>query len=238
MPRTVVREIETRLGAMVDPERATHAQGFFKTGPGEYGEGDVFLGIRVPPLRKLAREFRDIETDHAFELLASKFHEQRLLALLILNLQFARADASEQRDIYTRYLKSTAHINNWDLVDSSAHIVVGGYLDSRSRKPLYRLARSKLLWERRISMIATYHFIRQGDFEDALAIAGLLVQDEHDLIHKAVGWMLREVGNRDFVAEERFLRQHYRTMPRTMLRYAIEKFPEKRRKAWLEGRIR
>lgn len=237
MARTAAREIQRRLRAMAHPEHAAHAQRYFKTGPGEYGEGDVFLGIRVPALRKLAKEYRDVATADAVALLASKYHEERLLGLLVLNLRFQRGDAATRREIYTRYLENTARINNWDLVDLSAHVIVGGYLRERSRRPLYRLARSKLLWDRRIATIATFAFIRDGDFDDALAIAEILVNDEHDLMHKAVGWMLREVGNRDRAVEEAFLQQHYHTMPRTMLRYAIEKFPEKRRKAYLEGRV-
>ena len=237
MSRADVRKIVTRFKALGDEEKARFAAGFFKTGPGEYGEGDVFLGIRVPVLRKLAGEYADITTADTTELLQSRYHETRLLALLIMVRKFERGDAADRKHIYTEYLANTHRVNNWDLVDSSAHHIVGGFLENRSRRPLYRLARSSSLWERRIAMIATYYYIRNRDFDDALAIAEILVADEHDLIHKAVGWMLREVGNRDRAAEEAFLRRHYRDMPRTMLRYAIEKFPERLRKRYLAGTV-
>lgn len=232
----VFDEITERLGEMGDPDIAVHSQRFFKTGKGEYGEGDRFLGIRVPAIRKCVKDYRLIGLMDALELLGSPFHEVRLLAVLLLVDQYARAeDRSQQAAVYKAYLSHARRINNWDLVDCSADKIVGEHLFSRSRKPLYRLARSKDLWERRIAIIATFHFIRRGAFEDTLAVAEQLIGDDEDLIHKAVGWMLREVGNRNRKIEEAFLNKHYRNMPRTMLRYAIEKFPEKERLAYLRG---
>jgi 3-methyladenine DNA glycosylase AlkD len=214
-------------------ERAESNKWFFKTGPGEYGAGDRFLGVTVPQLRVIAREYRDMPLKYVVTLLRSPWHEERLLALLILVGQYVRADTRTRQTIHQLYLRNTRSINNWDLVDSSAAQIVGAHLETGDRRVLRRLARSKSVWERRIAMIATYHYIRQRDFKDALTIAGLLRRDEHDLIHKAVGWMLREIGKRDRVAEERFLRKHARAMPRTMLRYAIEKFPRALRRKYL-----
>ena len=229
------REIQTRLRRLGDPRAAAHAARYFQTGPGQYGEGDCFLGIRVPVLRKLAREFRAVPLDQALILLRSEVHEDRLLALLILVLVASRGDEPTRRRVYDDYLDHTRFVNNWDLVDTSAPTIVGGYLVDKARKPLYRLAKSTMLWERRIGIVATGHFIRNGDFGDTLAIAELLLADPHDLIHKAAGWMLREVGKRDEPVLEAFLRQHGRVMPRTMLRYAIERFPVERRCAYLTG---
>jgi 3-methyladenine DNA glycosylase AlkD len=215
------------------PERAKSNESFFQTGRGEYGEGDRFLGVTVPQLRTLAREYRDMPLKYVAALLQSRWHEERLLALLILVRQYVRADMRTRRSIHQLYLRNTRSINNWDLVDSSAAQIVGAHLDARDRRLLRQLARSRSVWERRIAIIATYHYIRQRDFKDALAVAALLRRDEHDLIHKAVGWMLREIGKRDRRAEERFLRKHARTMPRKMLRYAIEKFPQPLRRKYL-----
>lgn len=232
-----VSEIQAKLRAFASDENAKIAQWFFKTGPGEYGEGDQFIGVRAPDLRRLAKELKATPIDDCLQLLQSPIHEDRSLALLILVHAFAKGDAATKQNIYEAYLRHTDFINNWDLVDVSAPHIVGAYLFDQSRKPLYRLAKSHSLWERRISIIATQHFIRQTDFTDTLQIAKLLLHDKHDLIHKAVGWMLREVGNRDLAAEETFLRPNYQTMPRTMLRYAIEKFPEAKRQAYLKGTI-
>jgi 3-methyladenine DNA glycosylase AlkD len=170
------------------------------------------------------------------KLLTSKFHEDRMLALLLLVGNYSKANDAGKKNIYAMYLRNTRFINSWDLVDVTAHHIVGHYLKDKSREPLYRLARSKLLWERRIAIIATFHYIRQNKFDDTLKIAGMLIDDPHDLMHKAVGWMLREVGKRDMKSEEQFLKTHYRQMPRTMLRYAIERFPETKRRAYLEGK--
>ena len=235
---TEVAAIRDRLRALADPEQAANLQRFFKTGPGEYGEGDVFIGVKVPQIRALVRDFEGFDIASAAALLGSDVHEERMLALLLLVRRFERSkDAQERQQIFDLYLGSSAHINNWDLVDVTAPQIVGGWLADRDRAVLRRLARSELLWDRRIAMIATFYFIRRGDFDDALAIARILVADGHDLIHKAVGWMLREIGQRDLEAEEAFLTRHYRKMPRTMLRYAIEKFEEPKRQAYLKGTI-
>jgi len=230
---TTADNIIRQLKALGSEAAAEHAQRFFKTGPGQYGEGDLFLGIKVPVLRKLAKEHRDIALDDAVELLQSPLHEVRLLALLIMVLQ-ARQNGGA---VYRAYLANTHRINNWDLVDVSAEHIVGAHLFENARKPLYRLAKSKSLWERRIAIIATFYFIRRNQFNDTLAIADLLLNDKEDLMHKAVGWMLREVGKRDLNVEEDFLLPHYHKMPRTMLRYAIEKFPEPKRLDYLHGRL-
>jgi 3-methyladenine DNA glycosylase AlkD len=222
-------EIQDCLRALGNPEAAAFAARYFKTGPGQYGAGDVFLGLRAPVMHALAKEHKTLALDQAVELLRSAVHEDRLLALLILVRQASKADSSARKEIYDLYMAHTRFINNWDLVDASAPTIVGGHLMDRSRKPLDRLAGSRVLWERRISIIATLHFIRRGDFADTLRIAERLLGDQEDLIHKAAGWMLREVGKRDQPTLERFLRQHVRIMPRTMLRYAIERFPEETR---------
>jgi 3-methyladenine DNA glycosylase AlkD len=221
------------LKKVARPERAKSNSWFFKTGPGDYGAGDRFLGVTVPQLRVLAREYRDMPLKYVVKLLQSRWHEERLLALLIMVGQYARANASTRKTIHQLYLRNTKSINNWDLVDSSAAQIVGAHLEQRDRRLLRRLARSNSMWERRIAMIATYHYIRQKDFKDALTVAGLLRRDEHDLIHKAVGWMLREIGKRDRRTEERFLKKHAARMPRTMLRYATEKFPPPLRRRYL-----
>ena len=229
--------IHARLQQLGNPDDARFLQRFFRTGPGEYGEGDRFLGIRVPVLRSLVREHRGVALDDAAQLLRSPWHEARLFALLLLVDAYRRGTADARDAIYRLYLDHTAYVDNWDLVDTSAPYIVGAHLEAGDRRVLERLARSASLWERRIAMLATQHFIRGGEFGTALRIAEMLVDDGHDLIHKAVGWMLREVGNRDRAAEEAFLRRHHRTMPRTMLRYAIEKFPPELRQSYLRGEM-
>jgi len=208
---------------------------YFQTGAGQYGEGDRFLGVMVPQIRQVAREVRDLPLAAAVELLESPWHEERLCALLLLVRRFERGDDAARREIFDVYLGSTAHINNWDLVDVSAHRIVGAWLQDRPRAPLYRLARSRQLWERRIAIIATARFIDRSDFADTLALSELLLDDDHDLMHKAVGWMLREVGKRDVAVLEAFLASHRSRMPRTALRYAIERFPEAKRRRFLRG---
>jgi 3-methyladenine DNA glycosylase AlkD len=225
------------LRACASPERAAALQRYFRTGPGEYGEGDRFLGLTVPMVRRVAREHASLDLDDCRVLLASRDHEARLLALLVLVRGYERGDDARRSAIYRFYLDHTDRIDNWDLVDLSAPSIVGRHLEKRSRAPLRRLARSKSLWERRIAILATAWFIRLDDFEDTLAVADLLLHDPHDLIHKAVGWMLREVGKRDRAVLEAFLRPRYHEMPRTMLRYAIERFPERLRQRWLRGRV-
>jgi 3-methyladenine DNA glycosylase AlkD len=231
-----LQTIRAELRALASLVIASHSSRFFKTGPGEYGEGDRFLGIRVPMLRRVASEHRAARVSTAFALLRSSLHEERLLALLLLVAAFERADRRGRERIYRGYLRAIRRsVNNWDLVDTSAPYIVGQYLEDQSREALYALARSTNLWERRVAVLASFWFIKRGDFADALAIAELLLEDEHDLIHKAVGWMLREVGNRDTKAATGFLDRHCRRMPRTMLRYAIEKLPVTRRRAYLAG---
>lgn len=227
--------IESRLREIGDAERARHHLRFFRTGPGEYGEGDRFFGVRVPGIRALVNKFRPFPLDDARSLLESPWHEARLFALLAMVDRFIRGNENEREAVFRLYMDHTHHVNNWDLVDSSAPRIVGGYLFEKNRAPLYQLALSPLLWERRIAIIATHYFIRKGDFFDTLKISAMLLEDREDLIHKAVGWMLREVGNRDREAEEVFLRAHCRTMPRTMLRYAIEKFPPHLRQWYMKG---
>lgn len=232
-----LEQLRRELKKKADPKRAKLLQGFFKTGPGEYGEGDVFLGITVPESRKTAKKFKDLPLADVKKLLKSKYHEERLVALLILVHVF-QSEEKKREAIYAFYLKNTKYINNWDLVDLSAHKIVGPWLEDKPRAILTELAKSKNLWERRIAILSTFHFINKGDCKDALRIAKMLLHDKHDLIHKAVGWMLREVGKRCSMKEEEdFLRKHYREMPRTMLRYAIERFPEKKRQGYLKGTI-
>jgi 3-methyladenine DNA glycosylase AlkD len=227
------QQCQTRLRSLGKPADATFLAGFFKTGPGQYGDGDLFIGVRVPMIRKVAKEFKSLPLTEVVRLLHSEIHEERLAALVILVLRTEASDAETRKQVYDLYLANTKHINNWDLVDLSAPQLVGAYLTDKSRRPLYGLAKSAWLWDRRISILATFHFIRHNDFDDTLRIAETLLADRHDLIHKAVGWMLREVGKRDQAALERFLQEHSPTMPRTMLRYAIERFPEKTRRVYL-----
>jgi 3-methyladenine DNA glycosylase AlkD len=232
-----VQEIRAKLRKLGNKQRAESSQRYFKTGPGEYGEGDRFIGITVPELRKLSKEYQGIPLTEVTQLLHSPIHEERLLALLILVRAFAKGDEHVKETIFNIYLKNTRYINNWDLVDLSAMYIVGAFLMAKSKKPLFTLAKSKDMWERRIAIIATFYFIKEGKFTDAMKIARMLLSDMEDLIHKAVGWMLREVGKRHLATEERFLKEHYKKMPRTMLRYAIEKFPEAKRQRYLKGKI-
>ncbi|MCP4667780.1 MAG: DNA alkylation repair protein [Deltaproteobacteria bacterium] len=230
-----VKDIQKRLRTLGDHEKAIILQKFFKTGPGEYGEGDVFLGITVPQLRKLAKAYQGISVKEAEQLLQSSIHDERLLSLFILVLQYAKGDHAGKKRIYALYVKNIRFVNNWDLVDGSAPHIVGAYLMDKSKKPLYGLAKSKSLWARRIAIMSTFHFIKENTFTETLKISERLLADQEDLIHKAVGWMLREVGKRHLPTEETFLKAHYKNMPRTMLRYAIEKFPESKRQRYLKG---
>ncbi len=229
------KHIQEILRDLADPTIAEHSQRFFKMRKGQYGEGDIFLGIRVPTLREQAKQYCDIPLKEVRSVLKSAFHEERLCALLILVQKFAKGAAKERAAIYTLYVKNTKYINNWDLVDLSAHQIVGGYLIDKGRQPLYTFSQSKSLWERRIAIIATLHFIRNHQFKETLGISKHLLIDKEDLIHKAVGWMLREIGKRNLGTEKAFLQTHYKQMPRTMLRYAIERFPERERKKYLAG---
>jgi 3-methyladenine DNA glycosylase AlkD len=226
----MLEQVQRDLEDAASPEQAVFLTRYFKTGPGEYGAGDIFRGIRVPALRKLCAKWHNLPLDQTELLLQSSYHEDRLLALLILVHKFAKGDEAGKETIYRLYLNSTRFINNWDLVDCSAEYIAGAYLLERDRETLEQLARSASLWERRIAIMATFHFIKRGDFDATLRIAEMLLKDKEDLIHKAVGWMLREVGKRDLVREEAFLLSHHKSMPRTMLRYAIERLPEEKRK--------
>jgi 3-methyladenine DNA glycosylase AlkD len=230
-------DIKKEINKNANPQKAELLQRFFKTGPGEYGEGDIFLGIMVPVQRSIAKKFKDLPIKDLKELLYSDKHEERLIALLILVEQFKKGDEQKKEDIFTFYHLHRKRINNWDLVDLTAHIISGSYLMNKDKSLLYKLAESKNIWDRRIAVISTFYFIKYNVFDDALCIAEKLLNDKHDLIHKAVGWMLREIGKRDMYAEEGFLEKNYKKMPRTMLRYAIEKFPEKKRLAYLKGKI-
>lgn len=220
-----------------DAERAKSSERFFKTGPGEYGEGDKFWGVKVPDLRRVAKKFyRDCPVAEAFELLKNEVHEVRLTALFVLVYKFEKVAQAEREKIAKLYLENARRVNNWDLVDSSAPHILGQYLLERvdERKVLYDLVVSEDLWERRIAVLATFRLINHGDFADFLRLAETLLEDEHDLIHKAVGWGLREVGKRDMAVLESFLEKNIEGMPRTMLRYAIEKMGEVKRKAYLK----
>ncbi len=236
----MLKKLEKELQQLANPQHAQTLSRFFKTGPGQYGEGDIFLGIKTPVLRQLVKKYKDLSLSDLTQLLKSKIHEHRAVALSILTTRFAKADDNLRQQIYQFYLANTQYINNWDLVDISAPKIVGSYLldKEKERKILYSLAKSQDLWQKRIAMLSTYTFIKKSQFTDALAIAQILVNDQHDLIHKAVGWMLRELGKIDQNVEEQFLNQYAATMPRTMLRYAIEKFNDNKRKHYLNFRAK
>jgi len=233
----MIVEIQKELESLGDPFRAANLQRFFKTGPGEYGAGDRFRGLRVPVLRGLARKYQGLSLAEASRLLQSCFHEDRLLALFILIRHYDRGDQVVRDKVHRLYLEHTRWVNSWDLVDASAPLLVGHYLVDRPKDTLTRLAASGNLWERRMAIIGTLPFIKQHDFDETLRIARVLLNDPEDLIHKAVGWMLREVQKRETLVAEAFLQKHYRQMPRTMLRYAIERLPEGRRQAYLKGTV-
>ena len=235
MAKSQLIELKKELRKYADQEKAKFFPQFFKTGKGQYGEGDQFIGVTVPNTRSVAKRFPNLPLPDLKVLLLSKIHEERLLALLILVAQYKKSDRSGKESIYHFYLRNLSRVNNWDLVDSSAKDIVGSHLADKDRKILYRLVRSKSLWERRVAIISTFYFIRMGDFTDTLKISEYLLKDQEDLLHKAAGWMLREVGNRDASTLIRFLNRNGSRMPRTMLRYAIEKFPEKVRKKYLRS---
>lgn len=232
----MTNNVEQILKKLANHKQAQILQRFFKTGKGEYGAGDIFLGVKVPVQRVVAKKNKDLELNSVEKLLHSKFHECRLTALFILVNKYKKSSGEEKKKIVDLYLKNLTCVNNWDLVDSSAPHILGEYLsgfDGENRKILCTLAHSKNLWQRRVAIITTQMFIRHNDFKDTLKIARILLLDKHDLIHKAVGWMLREVGQRDLKVEEDFLRKYYQKMPRTMLRYAIEKFPPQKQSFYL-----
>lgn len=230
---SILDNVKADLQTLADPEKAKILSRFFKTGKGQYGEGDVFLGIVVPKQRTVAKKYSGLPLRDIGRLLTSEIHEHRLVALIILANAYKNADTEDRERIVDFYLKQARNINNWDLVDLSAPNILGEYLLNKDRTVLYRLAGSKNLWERRIAIMSTFAFIRKNDFKYTLRISELLLNDSHDLIHKAAGWMLREVGKRDLKAEEDFLERHYSLMPRTMLRYAIERFGAEKRRMFL-----
>jgi len=231
--------IKKELATLANPKIAEHSQRFFKTGKGEYGYGDVFIGVRVPELRKLAKKYIDLNYTETKKLIKSKIHEERLTGLLILMNKYQKSNNEAEKDkIYDIYTKHFKYINNWDLVDVTCPRIVGAHLLDKDRSILYEWAESKHLWTRRVAIIANWWFIRTNDLSDVFKLSKILLNDEYDLIHKAVGWMLREAGKKDLKALEAFLKKHYKSMPRTMLRYAIEKFPEAKRQCYLKGTIK
>ena len=230
----MLNAFKKELEKLKNPEKARKLAGYFKTGKGEYADGDVFLGIIVPKQRKLSLKYKDLSLNDIQTLLNSKIHEHRLISLFILIHKYKKANEKEKREIVDFYLKNTKNINNWDLVDLSAPNILGNFLADKSRAVLYKLAKGHL-WEKRIAVLATFAFIKNNDFKDSLRIAEILLKDKHDLIHKAVGWMLREIGKRNLKAEEKFLSRHCAAMPRTMLRYAIEKFDKRKREFYLKS---
>ncbi len=233
----MLNQLKKELQSLANPEQAEVLQRFFKTGEGDYGEGDIFLGIKVPVQRKVAKKYSGLSLPKIKELLNSEVHDHRSVALFILTDKYKKSDEENKGNIFNFYLNNTKNINNWDLVDLSAPHIVGGFLLDKKKNILYELVQSENLWDKRIAIVSTFAFIKKHEFEDALVISELLLNDKHDLIHKAVGWMLREVGKRDLEVEENFLKQHYKNMPRTMLRYAIEKFDEAKRKRYLRGEV-
>lgn len=234
-----LQNVKTELLNFGDHKRGNDLTKFFKAFPGGYGEGDFFIGVTVPHQRLVSKKyFKDITLEELDELLKEDLHEYRLTALFMLVLKYQKSRKDEERESIVRlYIANLEQVNNWDLVDSSAHLLLGDHLINRDKKILYDFALSENLWIQRISIIATFQFIRNKQFDDTLRISEILLNHKHDLIHKAVGWMLREVGNRDFGVEINFLKIHYKSMPRTMLRYAIEKFPEDLRQDFLKGRV-
>ena len=226
------------IRALANKEIAQHSLRFFKTDKGEYGHGDLFLGVRAPKIRLIAKKHIDLSITDMKTLIQSKYHEERFLGLIILVNKYAKTkDKKNRNQLYKIYVSSFKYINNWNLVDVTCPHVTGKHLIDKDRTILYKWAKSEDLWTKRIAMVSTFSFIRKNDLEDTFKIAEILLHDEHDLIHKAVGWMLREAGKRDLKREETFLKKYYKTMPRTMLRYAIEKFPETKRQKYLKGTI-
>jgi 3-methyladenine DNA glycosylase AlkD len=231
------RQAHAALLALANPKKAGFLAGFFKTGKGQYAEGDCFLGITVPAIRRLSRQFRQLGLADCERLLQSAYNEERLLALLILVEQYRKEDVGVKNKVYQIYLNNLPRVNNWNLVDGSAPYIVGAHLLNQNRTLLYKLVQSHSHWDRRIAVLATFAFIRSGDFIDTLKLTEQLLDDEHDLLHKACGWMLREVGKRDQSVLEGFLGQHFAAMPRTMLRYAIERLSPAKRAGYLTGKI-
>ncbi len=235
-----MNQVEIKLSKLKNKEKAKLLSGFFKTGKGDYGEGDIFWGINVPEQRKIAKEHIDSSFVELQELLSSGIHECRLTALLILTYKYEKAtkgkDLKNQKMIFYFYIKNIKYINNWDLVDVTCPRIIGAYLFDKDRSLLYKLANSKNLWEKRIAIISTFYFIREKDYSDSLKLAEILLHDKHDLIHKAVGWTLREVGKKDEKLLHDFLKKHAKTMPRTALRYSIERIPEEFKRYYMSVR--
>ncbi len=229
----MLNQIKKDLQKLKNPKKTKILSRFFKTGKGEYGYGDVFLGISVPKQREIAKKYIEISLNDLQKLIKSKIHEYRLISLVILVSKYQKADQIQKKKIVDFYLKNTKQINNWDLVDLSAPKILGDYLLDKEKSILYQFARSLNLWKKRIAIISTFTFIKNNHFKETLKISEILLNDDHDLIHKAVGWMLREVGKKDQKVEEDFLKKYYKNMPRTALRYAIEKFDKKKRKYYL-----
>jgi 3-methyladenine DNA glycosylase AlkD len=220
---SIINSIKSEINNFSSSEKAKVLSRFFKTGPGQYGEGDKFIGVKVPEIRKIAKKYKDLSNKEIISLLENDIHEYRLRALIIMVLKMRIVSDEGRKELYDLYLENIQHINNWDLVDLSCYEIVGAYLEDKSRKPLYNLARSKNIWERRTAIVSTYKFIRKGDLDDTFKISEILLDDECDLIHKAVGWMLREAGKSDLRRLEGFLDDYAEYMPRTTLRYSIER---------------
>jgi len=233
----MLSKLKQELNSLKDPKQAQLLQRFFKTGVGEYGEGDVFLGLNSAQIKDISKKYPNLDLNDIQNLLNSKIHEERVCALRILIHKYNKADIEEKKQIFYFYLNNSKKINNWDLVDISAHRIIGDYLlkDYSKKEMLYKLAQSHNLWEKRISIVSTFAFIKEKKFDDSLALAEILLGDSHDLIHKAVGWVLREIGKYDEKLLEDFLKKHYDEIPRTTLRYSIEKFEEGKRKKYLRG---
>ena len=233
----MLKKIKEDLEKAANPEKVNIYQRFFKTGKGEYGEGDIFIGLTVPKQREIAKKYVSLDLNDVKDLLSNKVHEYRLTGFLILAYKFEKADEKEKKNIVEFYLKNIKSANNWDLIDCVADKILGNYLIDKDKEILYELAKTDNLWKKRIAIISTFGFIKNNQFEDTLKISEILLKEKHDLIHKAVGWMLREVGKRDIKTEEVFLKKYYKTMPRTMLRYAIEKFDSKKKAFYMNRKI-
>lgn len=237
MPSSFLSLCKKEIKDTANSGQAKKAVRFFKTGPGDYGEGDKFLGLNMSQQKRIAYKFENLNFLQIKELLYSEFHEHRMVALLILIQKFEKGDKDTKQKIFNFYIKHSKQVNNWDLVDTSAHKIAGIYLLKKNKDVLYRMAKSTNLWQRRIAIVSTVAFIKEGEFNPTLKVAKMLLKDGHDLIHKAVGWMLREVGKKDLAVEEKFLKKYHKSMPRTMLRYAIERFPEEKRQTYIRGRV-
>jgi 3-methyladenine DNA glycosylase AlkD len=232
-----IKALKAKINSLSDKKVAENLKWFFKTDKGEYGEGDQFAGLKVPVQRKLAKEFSDLKLEEIGELLKSPVHEERLISLFILVDKYQHADDQLKEKIFNFYIRNIKRVNNWDLVDLSSPKIIGLHLLEKDKSILFKFAMSKKLWERRIAVLASFEFIRNNNYVTSLQLCKMLLNDNHDLIHKATGWMLREIGKRNLEVEEKFLKEHYNEMPRTMLRYAIERFPESKRKKYLQGKI-